>query len=164
VAGNLVALHRADPTIPLDPELYVASQEVGHSWSDPWKELAGEAAVLRYRRRVRRIVSRLRKELRDELQRVTSRTRRGTALEALLASPSPKISPLGGFIAARNAGRLDLMEALRPTACAQHRACPLYRQACAGLLPAAAYPVQEVLPGWEARTCDERVSQAFSLN
>jgi hypothetical protein len=163
-ARSLIDMHRADPALPLDPELFVATQKLGQPWSDPWSDLAGECAQRRYRQRIRRIVRQLRRELRIELRRARGRARRGMTVEALAASSCQTISPLGRYIAAQWAGRTDLMDTLREAAADQHWACPLYRQACAVLMPPSAYPVQEVLRGWEARMCDGETSPVFSLN
>ncbi len=40
-AGRLWAAHAADPVrVPLDAELFVASQPIGAAFADPWSELA----------------------------------------------------------------------------------------------------------------------------
>ena len=60
--------HADDPTLPLDSELFVASQSITGSLGDPWSELTQPDAGRRYRSQVRRIVERLRAELSREVQ------------------------------------------------------------------------------------------------
>ena len=136
------------PTLPLDPELFVASQPVGEH-ADPWEDLADGRALARYRLRVRRLVSGLRRELREERAWARARLKRGDALEAVLGARSERLSPLGRYLIAAEAGRPDLADRFREGARAQHRTCPLYRLACRDLLPAADYPVFELLPGFD---------------
>jgi hypothetical protein len=164
VANRLLEIHRADSSIPLDPELYVAAQGSRRRWSDPWHDLAGEAPARRFRQSVRKIVTQLKKELRGELRYAMDLASHGRSLEAIMRSPSASISPLGRYILAHRAGRGDLKEELLAAASEQHRACPLYRQACAELLSGPDYPVPDVIPGWDAGTRDIRETPQFSLN
>jgi hypothetical protein len=148
-ARRLVALHRTDPTLPLDPELYVVAQDDGPGIGlDPWKELSRSEAVRRYRRLVARIVRSLRDELRGEVRAAERKLRAGEPLAHLLASLSPRFSALGRFIVASRAGRTDLAELFIPAARTQHRACPLYRRACQGLIPDEDYPVFDLVAEW----------------
>ena len=147
-AHRLVALHRADPQLPLDPELYVAAQERVGLGQDPWNELARPEAARRYRRLVRRIVRSLRAELRGEVRAAERKLRSGEPLADLLASLSPRFSALSRYAVACRAGRPDLAELFIPAARAQHRACPLYRQASQGLIPEGEYPVFDLVAEW----------------
>jgi hypothetical protein len=146
-ARALIEAHRAEPWLPLDPELFVISQPVAAILDDPWQELAASEAIRRYRRRVRRLVRNLRRELAAEVRRAESRVRRGKELEVVVRRPTARVSALGAYIVAIRAGRPELAEPLVDAVHAQHAACPLYRQASRGYLPASAYPVMELLPG-----------------
>ena len=163
-AATLMELHRGDPAIPLDPELYVAAQPAGAVLADPWAELTRPASVRRYVRHVRRIVRTLRRELRDELGRARVRLARGLDPEAVLFGRDRALSPLGRYIAAHRADRPDLAERLRAAARAQHWACPLYRPACHGLIDPGCYPVVELLPGVPAHGRPAHAAAPFSLN
>jgi hypothetical protein len=145
-AAILVQLHQDDPTLPLDPELYVAVQPVstpGTGFDDPWVGLTQEAASRRYRRRVREMIRDLRAELRAEVRFAERRISRGEAIAKVLLSPHQRLSPLGCYIVAIRAERRDLGERFQPDAMAQHRSCPLYRAASRQLLPPELYPVRE---------------------
>jgi hypothetical protein len=164
-ATRLMHLHAADPSIPVDPELFVASQPVPSGEADPWHELARPAAARRYERCVLRIVSALRRELRAEVVFGKSRVRQGESLESVLSARSLSFSPLGRFILACVCDRSDLAERFRADAQAQHRSCPLYRLACQTLLRPDAYPVLELIPGLEFRGREASGGiPAFSLN
>lgn len=141
-ASALIEAHRADPTLPLDPELYVASQIRGGSFADPWKELTQPSSIRRYRFRVRRIIRALKDELCGEVQRAERLVGQGSAIEDILLEESRSLSPLGRFIAALRAGRYDLAEQLFQDAAHQHRSCPLYRQASRFLVSPEQYPVE----------------------
>jgi hypothetical protein len=141
-ASILYQVHRDDPAIPLDPELYVASQAGHPTFPDPWSELTQPAAAKRYRDNVRLIIRVLRRELLGEVRRAERKIRVGRPIEAVLLSNDKSLSPLGRFIVARRANRDDLMEQLRPLAIEQHHSCPLYRPASLRLLAKEAYPVQ----------------------
>jgi hypothetical protein len=135
--------HERNSQLPLDPELFVASQPVADLFADPWKTLAGVDAGLRYETNIRRIVRRLRGELKREIRRAEVILREGRGLSRLLRVRDPRLSPLGLFITAHRAGRPDLAGPLRRGVLAQHRSCPLYRPATVGLLPVELYPVRD---------------------
>jgi hypothetical protein len=130
--------------VPLDPELYVASQPIGEDFADPWTELAEPAAGRRYGCRVRRIVAQLGAELRREVRRAERRIRRGRGIEAVLSAHNSGLSPLGCFIVAQRAGRVDLADCFVAAAALQNRSCPLYQSASLALLPADLYPVESL--------------------
>jgi len=140
-----------DPAIPLDPELFVASQPLTASYADPWSSLAQPEAGHRYRHRVRRIIRRLRNELKREIRLTEHLLRQGRALSRIIGSRDARLSPLGLYIAAHRSGRADLAGRLRRSAIEQHNCCPLYRSACAAFLPAKLYPMQVSSRGVEAK-------------
>ena len=142
----LMDARQQEPWVPLDPELFVASQTDGRASTDPWRELTRASSRRRYLCQVRRIVRSLRRELREELRRVESLVRRGQPLEGVLARPSRNLSPLGCYLAAARHDRADLSDQFRAEARAQHEACPLYRRAALGLAPDADYPVLPLFP------------------
>lgn len=139
--------HRASTWLPLDPELFVASQPASSPLADPWQNLAPSLAVRRYRRRILLIVRGLRRELRQEIHQAEARLRRGQPLKSVLRRHDPNFSPLGRFLVAHRAGRPDLAARFQEAASEQHASCPLYRLACRHMIPARAYPVMELLPG-----------------
>lgn len=163
-ADHLSTLHSRDPALPLDPELYVAALPLKAPRCDPWNELISGASITHYRRRIRRIVHALRRELRDEVRRAEARLRRGELAEKVVLPRSRSLSPLGLYIVAQRVGRRDLAECLRTLALEQHRACPLYRAACVGLLPDEDYPVLELAPGLKTRRRIPHTAPLFSLN
>ena len=55
--------------VPLDAELFVASQPIAVPFADPWSELTQPESARRYRSTLRRIVRRLRGELKREVGR-----------------------------------------------------------------------------------------------
>ena len=132
-----------DPEIPIDPELFVASQPIKASYSDPWSCLALAEAGQRYRQRVRRIIRQLRQELKREIQRAEGLLNEGRSLAALLRARDARLSPLGLYITAQRSGRPDLAEKLRSGAVEQHKCCPLYRSASLTLMPAELYPADD---------------------
>lgn len=140
-ATRLMQAHRDDPTIPVDPELFVAAQPIDEKQGDPWSDLAQEVSVRRYRRHVREIIRGLRAELRLETHRAERRVRRGADLEEVV-SEGRLLSPLGCYIIAHRATRLGLVERFRSGAAGQHLSCPLYREASLPWLSFAAYPVE----------------------
>lgn len=144
-ARSLMELHRLDPSLPADPELFVATLTRRGRKADPARDLNRVDALARYRRRVRRIVRHLRSEVLTELRWVEARLTLGRPLDGILAEGSPHLSPLGRYIAARRHGRADLACLLQSAARRQHLACPLYQQACRGLLPRGGYPVDGLL-------------------
>jgi hypothetical protein len=141
-AERLWAAHAADPArIPLDAELFVASQPIAVPFADPWTELTQLDAARRYRLQLRRIVRRLHTELKREVARVEKLIGRGREIDDVLKTDA-RVSALACFIVARRAGRRDLAVAFASGASAQHRACPLYRRASLALLPSNLYPVE----------------------
>lgn len=140
-ATTLFQVHADDPLIPLDPELFVAAQSFASAFPDPWVDLTQDDCGRRYRRRVRVIVRALHNELTDEIRLAENRVGAGQAIGRVLKAPSRRLSPLGRYIVARRAGRSALADRFVIDAVHQHRACPLYQQACAGLLPDEVYPV-----------------------
>jgi hypothetical protein len=140
-AERLWAAHAAGPAeIPLDAELFVASQPIAVPFADPWSELTQPVAARRYRSQLRRIVRRLRAELKREVTRALTLIERGREIDEVLKAGG-RISALACFIVALRAGRGDLVGGFSSGAEAQHRACPLYRRACLALLPGDLYPV-----------------------
>ncbi len=133
--------HVEDPALPLDSELFVASQARSGQLTDPWADLAGVEAARRYRFQVRRIVRRLRRELRREITRAEKRIDEGGRLIGSALAQDGRLSALGCFIAAHRKGRADLAGRFAAAALEQHRACPLYQSASVGLLPPDCYPL-----------------------
>jgi len=138
-AETLVELHAVDSWTPVDPELFVASQPIRGD-ADPWRELTGAEPARRYGRRVRQVVRLLEVEIRGEVRRGELLLGSDRPVEHVLRSCRPRLSPLARYLVAHRAGRPELAEAWRGRAAQQHRACPLYRQACRRLLPVGAYP------------------------
>jgi hypothetical protein len=135
-------VHAANPAeIPLDAELFVASQPIAVPFADPWSELTEPDAARRYRSQIRRIVRRLRVELKREVSRAETSIGCGREIEAVL-NAGGRISPLACFIVARRAGQDDLATHFAAGAVAQHRACPLYQTASLTLLPTHLYPTE----------------------
>lgn len=130
-----------DAEIPLDPELFVASQPMSSGVADPWLDLVGEDAKAAYARRVRQIIRMLRAELKRELQFADRLLKKGRPLGDLLLESNPRLSALGRYIMARRADRSDLAKKLESDALAQHRVCPLYRFASLAFVSADQYPV-----------------------
>jgi hypothetical protein len=133
--------HVEDPALPLDSELFVASQPITGSFGDPWVELTQAEAGRRYRIQVRRIVHRLRRELRREVRRAERFMTDGGRLIISSLSQDGRLSPLGCYIAAQRMDRADLAEHFAIAAVEQHRGCPLYRVASQSLLPPDRYPL-----------------------
>ena len=145
-AAILIDAHRADYSIPMDPELFVVCQTAKTTDSDPWRELTRASSRRRYLACVRQIVLRLRRELRNELRRIARAEARGKDLKSILLGTFRSISPLGCYLAACLRGRTDLAELLREGARAQHAVCPLYLEAAIGLVPECDYPVVQLFP------------------
>src|SRR5206468_3951633 len=122
-------VHQEDPGIPLDPELFVASQPNGADIVDPWRILADAESGCRYRRRVRKIVRLLRAELKREIRIVERKVHEGTSLSSVLLAHNPRLSPLGLYITALRFGCPDLANRFQSRAAQQHARCPLYRWA-----------------------------------
>jgi hypothetical protein len=142
-AKALIAIHASDPSLPCDPELYVLAQPMDSLYADPWTELTGLESLRRYRRCVRGIVRGLRRELTAEVRFAEEKTATGQPIGRVLGARGRGLSPLGRYIVARRAGRIVLARRFLAEVVAQHHACPLYRLATAGLLPAGAYPVSD---------------------
>lgn len=134
-AHALVYLNQLDPSMPVDPELFVISRPPSRRTGDPARDLAGMNALLYYQRKVRGIVRQLRREIHDELRWIDRRLARGQALDAILIQPTQRISPLARFLAAQRNNRPDLALAFRDSALLQGDACPLYREAVRQFLP-----------------------------
>ena len=139
-AAVLREAHRSDRRVPIDPELFVAASRSG-----AWWPTRGRSWCSRRRRCVIAFESAgssasCGRELCAEVRNAEARLRAGTALEAVLLSKSRGLTPLGRYILAYRAGRPDLAVRLRSRAEASTRACPLYRHACAWMLPSDAYP------------------------
>lgn len=162
VAATLVELHQGDPSLPLDPEFYVAMQVSGRRLARPWALTRAEA-VRRYRRGIRRLVRSLRRELRTEVRRAEVELEAGRSVASVVLGQDRRFSSLGRYIVARRAGRIDLAERFRAAAQDQHRAAPLYRAACRGLIPASAYPAQDVPPFLRPRPRPDPLA-AYQLN
>jgi hypothetical protein len=139
-ALRLWQAHVDDPRLPLDCELYVASQPINESLSDPWSELAQPSAARRFRDRVVRIVGRLRRELAREVRLAERLIRKEGAIGLSAMPPSHRISPLGYYIAAQRAGLPGLADRFAAGAAEQHRSCPLYQNASIAFLSADLYP------------------------
>jgi hypothetical protein len=126
-------------SIPLDAELYVASQDISSRFANPWFDVARPEAIGRYRSRVAQIVRTLRAELKREIGRAERAIRRGRAVQKVLNRRNRRLSPLGCYITALRADRPDLAERFTDAAALQHHACPLYRSASSALIPAEHY-------------------------
>jgi hypothetical protein len=150
--------------IPLDAELFVASQPISVSLADPWTELAHPESARRYQSAVRRIVGQLRAELKRELRLAERSIRQGREIGAVLNRMNRRISPLGSYILARRAGRDDLANRYAAAAAAQHRSCPLYKTASLALIPAEFYPDECLAPLAEVRAPQRVVTWEFSLH
>ena len=138
--------HNADPVrVPLDPELFVASQPISAPFSDPWTELGHPESARRYRSEVRRIVRQLRGELKRELVAAERSIREGREIAGVLGRKNRRLSSLGSYILAQRAGRSDLADRFAAAAAAQHRSCPLYRTASLAFIPAEYYPDENLV-------------------
>ncbi len=163
-AAILWEVHSKDSSIPLDPELFVASQPLSAAFADPWTCLAQPEAGHRYRQSVRRIIRRLRAELKRELRRAQGLLRQGRALSMIIGSRDGRLSPLGLYIAMHQADRPDLAGRLRAGAIEQHHCCPLYRSACLAFLPAELYPMKATSPSVETKVSYELPREIGSYN
>lgn len=144
-ASRLVEASKERSGVPIDPELFVASQAHSSLGHDPWSELTQHRSLQRYIKALRRIIRQLRGELEVEVRRAECRLRRGVTLEEILAREGARISPLSRFILAHRAGRADLSRMNRAGALSQHQSCPLYRVAARRLLPVNAYPSSDLV-------------------
>jgi hypothetical protein len=162
---NLAAMRLLDasmggPNIPIDPELFVAVLAPGGTSPNPRVELTQRTSRIRYLKAVRLIIGRLRRELRTELRLAERRIASSKGLEETLDDERELISPLTRYILAFRAGRFDLVLKHRESAQAQHRSCPLYRQASSRFLPDHAYPCSVS----EADSPIGQEAMQFSLN
>ena len=140
-ALRLWEAHVSDPDrVPLDPELFVASQPISVPFSDPWAELAHRKSARRFRSSVREIIRQLRAELKQEVVAAERSIRDGQEIAQILTRKIRGRSALGSYIIARRAGRDDLALRFAAAAAAQHRSCPLYRPASLAFIPAEFYP------------------------
>jgi hypothetical protein len=121
--------------VPLDAELFVASQPVFPEFADPWRELTEPEAAERFKSRVTQIVRRLVRELKREIRRAERLINRGHEIAAVLNLTDGRLSALGCFIVAQRASRADLAIRFAAATAAQYRACPLYRLASVALVP-----------------------------
>lgn len=146
-ARGLLEEHTRVRWLPIDPELFVASQGRASATADPWTDLAPPEAIHRYRWRVQRIVRRLRAELQGEVNRAERAIARGRSIEDVCERRRRWLSPIGRLIVVSRANRPDLLDRYRSAAIRQHQSCPLYQRACHTLMPSEAYPVFELIPG-----------------
>ena len=148
VATGLIEATEVNPSLPVDPELFVASQSFGSTFPDPWSELTGVESIRRFRDRVEWIVRALREELTDEVNVAEKRIAGGQSILKVLGTASRRISPLARYIVAFRASRQRLTLRLLEDAKSQHHACPLYRQASSSLIAVEHYPVIEGREDW----------------
>lgn len=142
-ASRLIQATESDSSLPVDPELFVASQSLGSSFPDPWSELTGPESARRFLDRVELIVRGLRKELTEEVCVAEKRVAAGQTISKVLGSRSSRISPLARYIVAYRGSRERLRLRFLEDAQSQHRSCPLYRLASTCLIPLEDYPVPE---------------------
>jgi hypothetical protein len=160
IAARLLEFHRADRSIPLDPELFVRSQGLRNSdGSSPHLGLLEARAWRVYRACVRRIVRGLSRELRGEVARLRRQVRDGHPIETVLSLEGRRVTALGSYVFAMMEGRPDLAESLRPACARQHEACPLYQLAFTRLLPDVRYPAPSV---WDLQFAAENFSRSLS--
>ncbi len=164
-ALRLWDVHAQDPLrVPLDAELFVASQPISVTFADPWTELAQPEAARRYRSRVRRIVHQLGSELGREVHRAERLIRRGGEMSAVLSLQDARLSPLSCFIVAQRAGRAELAVRFAAAAAAQDRSCPLYRSASLALIPADFYPDRSLAAEHQTQKAPHGEKVLLSLN
>lgn len=144
-AVALVGANMSDPQIPVDPELYIASQFGIGEFSMP---LDVDEAVERYKSSVLRTICKLREELTEELKWLTSASRRGLSVERLIRTHSRRITPLSLYIHAQRMNREDLADGLISQVLEQHEHCPLYRAASTQWLEEGRYPAFACLERW----------------
>lgn len=159
-ARVLIAASEGSAAIPVDPELFVASQVRAGLISDPWMDLTHPRAGRRYVANVQRMVRRLRNELREELERVDDLLTTGKTLERILRTPSRKLSPLGRYVVAIRQGRTDLAKGFRGEAREQMTVCPLYQAALVDLIT----PEDSPLSGRSASPSRSPDATNFHLN
>lgn len=163
-AQLLAQLHGDDPAIPLDPELFVASQALTPGFGDAWGDLTSAAAGESYRTRVRGIVRQLERELTREIRYAERLIAKGRPIREVLRNVDARLSSLGCYLVAARAGRLDLAVEFEAGVFLQHRSCPLYRSACLAFLPADHYPVADSPPRDEYKAPPVVRAMIASLN
>ncbi len=163
-ALRLWQAHVGDPELPLDSELFVASQPIAGSLADPWAELTQAEAGRRYRSQVRRIIHRLHNELSREVRRAEERLQEGLTLSLSALARDRRLSPLGCYIAAHRMGRPDVARCFVFRAAEQHRSCPLYRTASITMLPADRYPVGDTATAPEAAKAIRPLKKSIVMN
>ena len=164
-ALQLWEAHSGDPArLPLDPELFVASQAISERLPDPWFELTTPASKKMYRRQVYQIIQELRIALKREVRRAERAIERGRDISVVLTVNNGKLSDLGCYLVARRAGRDDLAVRFAAAAIEQHRFCPLYRSACLPLIPCEDYPVGISDVAHEPKNSAISAKFALSLN
>lgn len=163
-AGLLLDLHRANPEMPLDPELFVAAQKWAPGSARPWIELTRPASITAYQRSVRRIVRQLRRELTSEIRHAEKQITRGKSIDTVLLQRDGQLSPLGRYLVAIRAADHGLAVELQDAAREQHRSCPLYRMAAAEFVAPEYYPVFDFLPNDSFADSRTRLKTACSLN
>ena len=163
-ALRLWQAHVDDPQLPLDSELFVASQPISSALSDPWSELTQPEAARRYRSQVRRIIRRLRAELKQEVDLAERAIREDHEIRATVLVQNRRLSPLGCYIAAHRSHRADLAGGFAAAAAEQHRSCPLYQQASAAFLPVELYPIPDAPAGPEAESKNRTSKKLAVLN
>ena len=142
----LVQLHGDDPSIPMDPELFVASQSLNPEFADVWSDLTSEAAGEAYRKRIREIVRLLERELKREIAHAERLIESGRSIDDVLHNRDARLSSLGRYLVASRAARPSLAAEFEDGVAVQHRSCPMYRSASLAFLPAELYPVAESQP------------------
>ena len=143
--ATLLKAHLDDEELPLDPELFVRSQAKRSRGFSPWFDLVSPAALRAYRGQVRKIVASLHNELLWEMDRAESRIADGASVSKVLIEADCKFTGLARYILAQRFHRYALSGRFLHEAAAQHRACPLYRQATVGLLAPELYPDESLL-------------------
>ena len=144
-AALLLQTHLDDEAVPLDPELYVASQSKRSRELSPWFDLATPAAAKCYVRCVRKIVRSLRKEIQSEIDRAEEKIGEGESVYHVLMKPDPKLSGMTRYLLAHRFRRPALANRFLHEAVAQHRSCPLYKQATCEMLSRDLYPDESML-------------------
>lgn len=159
-ASVLIHAHTTAIGVPLDPELFVASQIRPGLASDPWLDLTHRVASVRYLTRIRQIVRSLRRELSEEIRWAEANLTKGAALEVVLFAESRRMTPLSRFLTATRKERPDLADHFREDSLEQHEACPLYRLAAQEFIANEAYPAAS----WDVGSPHTSDATAFHFN
>ena len=141
----------APESVPLDAELYVASQDIPCRFANPWFDLARPEAISRYRSRVDQIVRHLRAELKKEIGRAERTIRQGDAIHKVLKPGSRRLSPLGCYITALRADRHDLAERFTGAASVATSILPIVSAGKLGTYPRGLLSVRSISPGPSCR-------------